>query len=42
MVAAKFTGFCWRCDGVFARGDEVVLRHGKWIHPQCAPGGSDE
>jgi len=40
---ADFTGTCPRCDNPITRNvSRVVLRHGDWIHVECAPGGDDE
>lgn len=42
MARAKWPGFCSRCNEPIHQGSEVVIRHGEWIHPRCAPGGDDE
>lgn len=42
MASATWTGECPRCPELIYRGDDVVRRHGKWIHAHCAPGGDDE
>lgn len=33
---------CERCEFPIAPGSDIMLVRGGWVHPACAPGGSDE
>lgn len=41
-MRAAYASTCARCQHDVRPGQEVAMRHGAWIHVECAPGGDDE
>lgn len=41
-MRAKYATDCARCPDLIAMGAPMRMRHGRPIHPGCAPGADDE